>query len=1134
MIKKLFYGLGIPISKYTKRSFKLTMILFFVIIQNFGVFAMGYAQNALVTLKLNDASLEQVFIELKRQTSVQFFYSMDKIKNIRNLSVDVKNEELDSVLNYLLENTDLSYTYVDNVIVLKDKEKVVRNTVVKQQPVSKEIKGVVKDSEGNPLPGVTVGVKDTSLGAITNANGEFLITLPETDNVKLIFSFIGMKTQELTYKNEPHLSITLEEDVEAMDEVVVNGYYQKSKSSFTGNAISITKDELSQVSQNNIMSALQVFDPSFTLQEDISSGSNPNAVPKIRIRGDSGFGAISETSLKNDPNLPTFILDGYEVNAEKVYDLNMDRIESLTILKDASATAIYGSRAANGVIVITTKAPEIGRLRISYQFNGVVQTPDLRDYNLMNASEKLEAERLAGNFESDDLYTQQLSELDYALRLGNVIRGVDTYWLSKPIQTIVGQKHSLYLEGGDESIRYGVSANYQNNPGVMKKSFRDRYGLDFNLQYNWKNKLLFRNNISVALVKSQESPYGSFTEYVNTNPYWPVHDDNGDLIKEYQKHIATTYVLRNPLSEAELNNRDESEYLEITDNFNIEWYITEHFRFKGQLSYTLRRDHQYAFTDPNSVRYNHSDYIDGEGILKKGEAYNYDQRSHALDANALLTYSQHFGSHYLNAALGVNITETKYSNVGFGAIGFPSGTMDYISFGKEFKNQSPDGDEGLTRLFGSFINLNYTFNNIYLLDISGRLDGSSLFGKDSHFAPFWSAGIGWNIHNEKWFSKKDIVNHLKVTTNMGQTGKASFSPYEAQNMFTYYKGKYYAGGIGAIITTFGNEDLQWEKTRSWDINLEAEFLKGIISTKFSYYNKLTNDLLSNVTLPQSSGFTYYRSNVGKMENKGYEINLRAFPFRSPNLNVSVFGTLAHNKNTIKEISNTLKARNEQIDKEQDGYEPDRGQRYETAKPQVEFKEGESTSTIYAVQSLGINPMNGKEVYLDRFGNPTYSWSASDKVACGDMAPKIQGSFGANASYKGFNLNMSFLYEYGGQLYNQTLVDRVENANLIYNADRRVLYDRWQKIGDVAFFKDIRDNSRTELTSRMIQDNNILQFKSLSLSYTFPQKWTKKWAVDRLKLSFLVEDLFYWSTVKRERGIDYPYSHTYNFGLQVQF
>ena len=1002
------------------------------------------------------------------------------------------------------------------------------------------IQGKVLDVFGEPIPGVHVIAHEkgkdvsesTMLKTISDLDGAFALNVPNGKKIdKVTFSFVGMTTLTLPYQGKP-LTVTLKEDTQAIEEVVVNGYYTKDKSSFTGTIVSVGKDDLKKVSNTNLITALQVFDPSFKLQEDISAGSNPNAVPKMRLRGDSGFGEISETNLKNDPNQPTFILDGYEVTAEKVYDLNMERVENVTILKDASATAIYGSRAANGVIVITTKAPEPGKLRVSYQFNGALQTPDLSDYNLMNAAEKLEAERLSGYYESPYIDSEQKLMQDYALRYGNVLKGVDTYWLSQPLKTAFGQKHNLYVEGGDKSVRYSVSANYQNNPGVMRGSARDRYGLDFNLQYNQNNKLLFRNTISVNYIKSKQSPYGSFSTYTQTNPYWPIYNENGEMYKEFQQYVVTTYRLSNPLVEARLNNQDESEYLEVTDNFNFEWNINSNWRLKGQLSYSMRNDHAYRFIDPASARYSKSDFKEGEGVLKKGEAYNADQRSHNLDLNAVLTYNQVLGSHYLNGAIGINATENKSEDVSFNVQGFPSGNMNYVSFAKEFASQSPNGTEGLSRLFGSFVNFSYTFNNIYLFDISGRLDGSSAFGKDSHFAPFWSTGIGWNAHNEKWFTIKDVMNHLKITMNIGETGKASFSPYEAQNMFNYYKGKYYDGGVGAIITTYGNNNLKWEKTRSWDVNLETGFLNGKISAKFSYYNKLTNNLLADVTLPQSSGFLSYRENVGKMENTGFEMNLRAFVLQDKDWNVSLFGTLAHNKNTIKEISNSLKAKNEQIDKDQDAYKP--GYNNASPRPQVQFKEGESTTTIYAVRSLGINPSNGKEVFLDRFNNPTYHWSAADKVACGDAAPTVQGSFGLNADWKGFNLNASFLYELGGQIYNQTLVDRVEDANLAFNADRRVLYDRWKKPGDVAKYKDIRNRERTNITSRMIQDNDMLNFKSLSLSYTLPTEMTKKWAMERVKLTLQVEDLFYWSTVKRERGLDYPYSHTYNMGVQVQF
>lgn len=507
----------------------------------------------------------------------------------------------------------------------------------------------------------------------------------------------------------------------------------------------------------------------------------------------------------------------------------------------------------------------------------------------------------------------------------------------------------------------------------------------------------------------------------------------------------------------------------------------------------------------------------------------YDQRSSNVDANLVLTYSGQFGNHFLNGALGGNLIQDKFSNEGYSVIGFPSGSMDYISFGKEFENQTAEGTEGVSRLLGAFLNVNYTWNNIYMVDVSGRLDGSSQFGSDKRVAPFWSAGIGWNVHNESFFeSAKSIVNHLKLSFNVGSLGKASFEPYQAQTMFQYYKGQWYANGVGATLVGMGNKDLSWEKTTSYDANFEIQFLDSRISFDATYYYKKTKDLLSDITLPLSNGFETYKDNLGVLENKGYELSLRGWPIRTKDLNISLYATIAHNKNVIKEISQGLQSYNDSIDKDQ------ASSAEESRKPRVKFKEGQSTTAIYAVRSLGINPANGKEVYLDRFGNTTYTWNALDKFVCGDTEPKVSGSFGLNGDYKGFNLSLNFLYQCGGQVYNSTLVDRVENANLRFNVDKRVLSDRWTKPGDKAFFKDIKDNSVTQVTSRFVEDENSLEMKSISLSYTFSKEMLKNCFMDRLKLTFMMEDLFRVANVKRERGLDYPFARTFNFGLQVQF
>ena len=1084
-----------------------------------------------VNLDMKNASLSEVFDEIKRQTKLSFMFSNDDVKHVQRKDYVIKNATLDAALKQCLEGTGLEYELTSNQVVI------IRKAAVKAEKIERvTLSGVVKDQKGETLPGVTVMIKGTTLGGTTDIDGKYALTVPLSKDMVLVFSFVGMETQEVAYKGQSKIDVTLAPSVTEMQEVVVTGIFTRKAESYTGAARTVKAEDLAKVGNMNVLQALKNIDPSFQVIESNQFGSDPNRVPEIQMRGASSFTDMKD-KYQTNPNQPLFIVDGFEQTIEKVMDMDMNRVESITTLKDATAKALYGSKGANGVVVIETKRPAIGQMTVSYTGSLDIQAPDLSSYNLCDAWEKLEVERLSGIYTSstnNPVGQQQRDELYQALKK-EVERGVDTYWLSQPLEVAGGHKHSLYVEGGDKSIRYGIDLNYQANPGVMKKSSRDRFGVGFLLSYNLNNKLLFRNKLTVDKVKSKESPYGSFRDYAAANPYERVHDDEGKLIESYDTHVATTARYLNPLYEATLNHKDETAYTSWTDNFDFDWFINDHFRLKAKVAYSERTDKQEQFTDPRSAQYNTYDYQEGDGVLKKGEAYSMWQKSSDLEMNAVFSYNQAFGYHFVNAVVGANMQESRYENESYSVIGFPAGNMDYISFGNAYKDQVPSGEEGVSRLAGAFLNVNYSYNNIYMLDFSGRLDGSSKFGNDKRYAPFGSLGIGWNIHNESfWESCKGVMSRFKVSANIGSLGKASFEPYEAQDVYNYYKGQWYAGGLGAIMSTLGNANLQWEKTKTLDINLETGFLNDLITVNASYYLKRTKDLVSSITLPLSSGFQSYRDNLGELENKGFEISARAYLLRKNDVVVNVFGSIAHNKNIIKKISNSLESYNKKVDDEQDNYEQGWGEDLETAKPLVQFKEGQSTTAIYAVRSLGINPMNGKELFYDLNGNLTYDWSAANKVVCGDTEPKVSGSFGANADWKGFNLNVSFLYQLGGQVYNQTLVDRVEDADLSRNVDERVLKGRWQKPGDHTFFKDIASRDRTEVTSRFVQDENVLQFKSLSLSYSFPQKWIKKMYMERMKLTFQMEDLFRISTVKRERGLDYPFARTFNFGLQVQF
>src|SRR5690606_17852790 len=374
-----------------------------------------------------------------------------------------------------------------------------------------------------------------------------------------------------------------------------------NKNSFTGTAISKSGEELRQVNPQNVLQAIQVFDPSSKLLENNLAGSNPNATPNITIRGTSSLPTGNNEILRRDnittnTNMPVFILDGYEVSVTKVLDLDMTRIESVTLLKDAAATAVYGSRAANGVQVITTRAPKEGQLRLSYSHETNINIPDLTDYNLLNAKDKLEYERLAGLYSNENQNIAQI-ELDrlYYNKLKNVVGGVNTDWISQPVRAAIGQKHGIYLEGGAPTFRYGVDLRYQTRPGVMKGSSRNQYSGGVNLSYHLKNKLRFQNELTITSVNGTESPYGDFSNYARMNPYYRITDDNGNILQQlgtwdrfYSNGGSTTENVLNPIYNATLSNFDKSKYSEILNNFAIDFEILQGLRLRGQLSLLKR------------------------------------------------------------------------------------------------------------------------------------------------------------------------------------------------------------------------------------------------------------------------------------------------------------------------------------------------------------------------------------------------------------------------------------------------------------------------------------------------------------------------------------------------------------------
>lgn len=1012
-----------------------------------------------------------------------------------------------------------------------------------------QVRGKVYDMHNKPLPGVTVRLKNTSIGTATNARGEYVILIPAMQSKPVfIFSFVGMVTREIIYEGDNEINVVLEEEQTEIAEVVVTGMFNRRQESFTGSATTFKREDILRVGNQNLLKSLKNLDPAFQIIENLEFGSNPNRMPEIQLRGQTSFPSL-QGEYENNPNQPLFILDGFETTLEKIYDLDMNRVATITLLKDAAAKAIYGSKAGNGVVVIETIRPKAGELRVYYSGDFGLEAPDLTGYNLMNASEKLAYEVQIGMYgPSNGVITAYDS---YKKVYDDVVRGVDTYWLSQPLHVGVSNKHSLTLEGGDERIRYQVGLYFNKLAGVMIGSDRNTLNVNTTLSYSYKN-LLFRNTIEFTRNWAKNSPYGSFDEYTSLNPYWAPYDDEGKLVKEFTVHTGEgegSYYeqhVANPLYNATLNTKDNSTYTEVRDNFSVDWQINDAFRAVGSFGYTRKEEGADVFYPASHTKFLH---YDENGMSdRKGQYTKQDGASETVSMQAGINFNKGFGLHLLFANVTWNIYTANTVSTTVVAEGFGNDYMDDISFGTKYEqNGKPSGGNSKLREIGIVGAINYSYGNRYLLDASLRKSASSAYGRNNPWGTFWSLGIGWNLHHEKFMEGNNWLRTFKLRASMGYTGTQNLDPSQSRARYEYYDYTY-SDKIGAQLVAIPNDKLRWQRNKDYNFGTDIQ-VKRFLTLRADYYIQRTEDLLSNISLPPSTGFLSYTENLGVIENRGYEFAVQITPWRddAKGAYLSLSFTGLHNDNKIKKIYDIFKNSNEEQNDALENFDDDENvtsldviEKYinRFTKPATLYYEGCSMTAIWGVRSLGIDPASGREMYLTKDGESDYYWSAEDQVVIGDSSPKLSGSLGLNAGYKGFSLSLACSYKFGGDLYNQTLITRVENVTGIDNLDRRIL-DAWQKIGDVAPYRvtvlDSRNSNYTRPTSRFVQRNNELYISSLNVGYDFQQNsWIRKLALERLKISFYMNELLRVSSVDIERGTSYPFARNFSFSLQATF
>ena len=712
------------------------------------------------------------------------------------------------------------------------------------------ITGLVVDQKGEILPGATVkavqapGVK-TLIATSTDLDGKFKLNIP-SEVTQIEVTFVGYKNQQVALKGKTDFKIVLTEDTQEMEEVVVTGMFTRKANSYTGSVTTIKGDELKTVGNGNVLSSLKNIDPSFLMVENLEVGSNPNAIPDFQMRGQTGFTEVASEYQEN-PNQPLFILDGFETTLTKIMDLDMNQVQSVTLLKDATAKAIYGSKAANGVVVVETIRPEKGKMKITYTGSLDIEAPDLSSYDLCNAEEKLRAEYLAGFYTSSTGSATEQMNLDkrYTTVASAIAAGVDTYWLDKPLRVGVGQKHSLYLEGGDDYMLYGIDLSYNNVAGVMKGSNRNTLSGGITFSYKYKN-LLFRNKFTIDDNKSNDSPYGSFSDYAYLNPYNRLHDEDGEMEDSWTGLVTEYNYLKNGL----INTRFEDRYTTFTENFYAEYQALQNLRLTARFGLTKKNsgsEDYYPAGHTNFVSYT------GDNLYKRGSYSTYSRKDNnlSLDLGAAYSISKLRHTLFLNAQY--SMSRAKYDYYTVAVQGLANDNMDHISMGVEYKNTKPTGSEGITRDMGFTGSLNYSFDDRYLLDVNYRLNGSSDFGTNNRWGHFYSFGLGWNLHKESFFSDIEWIERIKFRASTGYTGSQGFNSYDAIATLNYYQSAY-QGELGSYLMGLANPDLAWQKKYDNNIGADLSFLQGAVNVRFDYYVSTTKGTITSVTTPPSMGF----------------------------------------------------------------------------------------------------------------------------------------------------------------------------------------------------------------------------------------------------------------------------------------
>ena len=937
-----------------------------------------------------------------------------------------------------------------------------------------KIKGTIVDSKtGEPVIGASVKVKGTKLAAVTDLNGEF--ELNTHANATLQISYVGFKETEVKASNG--MKISLEEDTESLEEVVVVGYGTQKKESLTGAMANIKGEKLKDITSATVENMLNgkvsgVY---------VAPGSGrPGSTGAIIIRG--------QTSI-NGATAPLWVVDGVIVG-NSAGDLNPDDIETMTVLKDAASTAIYGSEGANGVVVVTTKQAKHEKMSISLSAKAGLSTLNRGNLEMMDGAEFYDYYKSFQNVESVNFP-----------RWNEDLRNSNFDWFKLAKKTGSTQDYNLTLNGGSENIQSMFTLGYFKEEGAVKGYDMNRYSTRIKVVYKPYEWLTIKPNISGSRTNDKDKQYSVGAMY-SMMPWDSPYDEEGNLVPNYYSGWVNSKAT-NYLNDLAAGNYSTSTTYDLAGGLDFDIKIAPWLTFSSVNNYSYYNSQTHGYYDPKSSS--------GEGVNGRTTEYNYV--STRRYTNQLLRFKKSWGKHNVNALLAYefNDYEMKYTDVY--ATGFISGFEDFMTAAK------PEMANGYRTAWAKqsyFTQWRYDYDSRYYGELSLRRDGRSNFGSNNRYGNFFSVSGAWNINNESWF-KADWVDQLKLRAAFGSVGNVPTSLYPSYSLYSV--GATYNENPGALISQIGNKDLTWEKTYTTGVGVDASFWQNRLHATLDYYIKNTSNILYQVPVTGLVGVTSIWKNIGKMRNTGIEFTVGGDIIRTKDLTWNVTANISHNSNELRDLYKQRDANGNYVVKPvliSDGTSI-----AGTAQRILEI--GEPVDTYYMKEWAGVNPEDGKPQWYmdDANGNKvvTDNYSKASYYKCGKASPDVYGSFSTSLFYKNFDLQANFGYSLGGQIY--SYYRQEFDSDGAYAGDRNQMklqkgWSRWEKPGDIATHPRAMYNNQDKgnlASSRYLESSDYLKLRSLTLGYNFD---LKKYGIQTLRLSVSGENLF---TITDYSGVD---------------